>query len=181
MLPVTVDAYISAPREELYDWIADLASRPAWCDHFQKDYRLAHPRSHGSGAAARYLLDAPRARMYVETTIVEGERARSIVEATHGGRYGRTKGEVVWEISRAGHGLTKVEMTTQWETATPRERFKERLGSRRWLRRQSKTALERLRVIFEEHPEGPLARATMAGFEPLKAPRFGASPRPIRG
>jgi hypothetical protein len=181
MLPVTVDAYISAPREDLYGLIADLAARPAWCDHFQKDYRLATPRANGQGAAARYLLDAPRNRMYVETTIVEAERARLIVEATHGGRYGRTKGEVVWEISRAGHGLTKVEMTTQWEAGTPRERFKESLGSRRWLRRQSKAALERLRVIFEERPDGPLARATVAGFEPLKAPRFGASPRPIRG
>src|SRR5712671_5152359 len=150
MLPVTVDAYISAPREELYEWIADLASRPAWCDHFQKDYRLAHPRSRGKGAAARYLLDAPLARMYVETAIVEAESPLSIGEATHGGRYGRTKGEVVWEISRGGPGLTKVEMTTQWEAGTPRERFKETLGSRRWLRRQSKVALERLRVIFEE-------------------------------
>jgi hypothetical protein len=51
----------------------------------------------------------------------------------------------------------------------------------RWMNRQSKTALERLRLIFEEGAHEPLARATVAGFEPLKAPRFGESPRPARG
>jgi hypothetical protein len=29
-------------------------------------------------------------------------------------------------------------------------------------------------MIFEEPPDEPLARATVAGYEPAKAPRFGA-------
>ena len=45
---------------------------------------------------------------------------------------------------------------------------------RRWLRRQVKASLSRLRKIFEERPEAPLARATIAGFEPAKAARFGS-------
>jgi uncharacterized protein YndB with AHSA1/START domain len=181
MLDVTVEAYISAPREAVYDRIADLAVRPAWCDHYMKDFRLAHPRAQGKGAAARYLLDAPRNRLYVETSIVEAERARHLVEATHGGRGGRTKGEMVWDLSRAGSGLTRVEVSVLLDPGTPREAFKARLGSQGWLRRQTKAALERLRVILEEEPDVELARATVAGFEPLKAPRFGTSPRPIRG
>jgi hypothetical protein len=44
----------------------------------------------------------------------------------------------------------------------------------RWMRRQTKIALERLRRIFEEPRDAPLARATIAGYEPLKAVRFGA-------
>ena len=181
MLPVTVEAFISAPREDLFDLVADLALRPAWCDHFMKDYRLANPRSLGRGAAARYLLEPPANKMYVETMVLEADRARLIVEATHGGRGGRTKGEMDWEFVRQGTSLTRVQLTIASEPGTPREHVKEAFGTRRWLRRQSRVALERLRVIVEERPEGPLPRATMAGFEPLKAPRFGASPRVMRG
>jgi hypothetical protein len=181
MLPVTVQASISASREEIYDHVADLALRPAWCDHYLKDYRLAHPRSKGKGAAARYLIDAPLSSMYMEVTIVEAERPRSIVERAHGGRNLRTKGGVTWDLTRAGEGLTRVEMTTWTKAGTPREAFKERLGMHLWMTRQSKAALERLRLIFEEGSQEPLARATVAGFEPLKAPRFGESPRAVRG
>lgn len=181
MLPVTVHSHISAPREELYEYISNLALRPAWCDHFQRDFRLAHPRPQGKGAAARYLLDAPRNRQYYEVTIVEAESPRLILERAHGGRNGRTQGEVSWELIRAGQGLTKVELTAWTEAGTPREKFKERLGTRGWYARQGKTALDRLRIIFEEGVDAPLARATVAGYEPMKAPRFGASYRPVRG
>jgi uncharacterized protein YndB with AHSA1/START domain len=181
MLPVTVHAHISASREEIFDYVADLALRPAWCDHYLTDYRLASPRSRGNGAAARYLLGAPRNKQYYEVTVVKLERPRLIVEHAHGGRNGRTNGEVSFELHRAGQGLTKVEMTTWTEAGTPREAFKERLGTRGWVGRQSKTALDRLRLIFEEGTDTPLARASIAGFEPLKAPRFGVSSRPARG
>jgi uncharacterized membrane protein len=181
MLPVNVQASISASREEIYDYVGDLALRPAWCDHYLKDYRLAHPRSNGKGAAARYLIDAPLSSLYMEVTIVEAESPRRIVERAHGGRNLRTKGGVSWELTRAGAGLTRVEMTTWIEPGTPREAFKERLGMHRWMNRQSKTALERLRMIFEEGTDAPLARVTVAGFEPMKGPRFGESPRAVRG
>jgi polyketide cyclase/dehydrase/lipid transport protein len=181
MLPVAAHAAISASREEIYDTIADLALRPAWCDHFQKDFRLAHPRSTGKGAAARYLVDAPLSSLWMEVTVVEADSPRRLVERAHGGRNGRTKGGVTWELTRAGQGLTRVEMTTWTEAGTARERFKERLGMRSWMTRQSRTALERLRLIFEEGIDEPLARATVAGFEPLTAPRFGESPRVVRG
>jgi uncharacterized protein YndB with AHSA1/START domain len=181
MLPVNVHTSISASREEIYDYIADLALRPAWCDHYLKDYRLAHPRSQGKGAAARYLIDAPFGSQWMEVTIEEAERPRWIAERAHGGRNGRTKGGVTWELTRAGSGLTRVEMTAWSEAGTPRERLKERLGLHRWMTRQSRTALDRLRLIFEESSDEPLARATVAGFEPLKAPRFGASSRAVRG
>jgi hypothetical protein len=47
------------------------------------------------------------------------------------------------------------------------------IGAQRYYRRQWKAALVRLRTIFEERPEGELARARVAGYEPLKAPRYG--------
>jgi hypothetical protein len=43
------------------------------------------------------------------------------------------------------------------------------------VRRNTKKALERLRMIFEDPPDEPLARATVAGYEPQKSARFGAA------
>jgi uncharacterized protein YndB with AHSA1/START domain len=181
MIPVTVHAYISAPREDLFDFVSDIGARPAWCDHFMQDFRLAHPDAHGEGAGARFLLNEPGWKHYEEVTIVKAERPRLIVERMHGGRNLKTKGEIVWELSREAGGQTRVEVTWAREPGTPREAFKEKFGSRRWMRRQLKTALERLRVVFEEQPDTPLARASIAGYETLRAPRFGASPKIVRG
>jgi uncharacterized protein YndB with AHSA1/START domain len=181
MLSVTVHAFISAPREDLFDFIADYGVRPAWCDHFMKDYRLAHPDAHGEGAGARYRLDAPGWTHYLGTTIVKAEQPRLIIESLHGGRNLRTRGEIDWELSREAGGQTRVEVTFIEEPGTPREAFKASLATSRWLRRQLKIALERLRVVFEERPDAPLARASIAGSESLRAPRFGASPRIVRG
>jgi uncharacterized protein YndB with AHSA1/START domain len=181
MLPVKVNTSISASREEIYAYIADLSLRPAWCDHYLKDYRLTSPRSVGVGAGARYLIDAPLSRLYMEVAVIEADSPRRIVERAHGGRNLRTKGGVTWELTRAGSGLTRVETTYWHDPGTPREALKQRLRMRGWMTRQTKTALDRLRLIFEEGSDQPLARVSVAGFEPMKGPRFGESPRALRG
>src|SRR3954454_2457588 len=181
MIPVTVHAFISAPREALFELIADYSVRPAWCDHFMDDFRLANPHAQGLGAGARYLLDAPGYKHYVESTITDAEPPRLLAERLQGGRNGRSRGEFTWELTREGRDLTRVQVRLAWEPGTPREAFKERFGSTGWTRRQLKTALERLRLIMEEEPGRPLAHATIAGFEPLRSPRFGASPKIARG
>lgn len=173
MVPVSAHTSIAAPREEIFDFVADLAARPSWMDHCTSELRLAHPKSSGVGAAARYKLEAPRYAHWLETQIVEAERPRRIVEATRGGRANRTRGEIVFELSRQGRNLTRVEMTVWSEPGSPRERMLARLGARRWMKRQAKSALERLRAVFEERPDEPLARASVAAWEPQKAPRFG--------
>jgi hypothetical protein len=52
--------------------------------------------------------------------------------------------------------------------------IKEGLGVRSWLRRQMNASLRRLRAIFEEQSDRPLARAGVAGYEPLTAARYGS-------
>jgi uncharacterized protein YndB with AHSA1/START domain len=181
VLPVRVHTFISAPREQIFDLLADMAARPSWTDHYMKDLRLENPRSYGVGAAARYRLDAPFYRQWVEAEIVEADRPRRVVEATRAGRAGRTRGEVVFELTPEGRSLTRVDMTVSSEPGTPRERVQERLAYRRWQRRRSRKALDRLRAIFEEQSDRPVARVTVAAWEPAKAPRFGTSTREARG
>jgi hypothetical protein len=70
--------------------------------------------------------------------------------------------------------VTRIELTTFSEPATFVDRVKE-LGAAGWVRRQTSKALKRLRIIFEEPPRGELKRATIAGYEPDKAARFGVA------
>jgi uncharacterized protein YndB with AHSA1/START domain len=181
VIPIRLHAYISAPREQVFDLLADMAVRPSWTDHYLKDFRLESPRSAGVGAAARYRLDAPLDRRWGETEVIEADRPRRVVEATRSGRLGRTRGEVAYELSPQGRSLTRVEMTLWTEGGTARERVKERLGARRWLRRQAKKSLDRLRTNLEERPGEPLERATVAGWEQSRGPRFGTGTRAARG
>ena len=176
MRPVTVHTHISVPREEVFDYVADVAGRVAYCDHYMKDFHLTRPKSTGVGAAARFRLDAPFGGQWAEIAVVEHDRPRRLSEAGRAGRLGRTRFGAVYDFVSESPHLTRVELTTWSEPATRADALRESLGVRRWLRRQSKGALERLRMIFEDRPEAPLARTTVAGYEPLKAPRFGASP-----
>ena len=89
----------------------------------------------------------------------------------HGWMYDVRTGECVMP----GRG-TRVELTVWTEPATRLDAFKESLGGRRWLKRQLKKSLTRLRRIFEdERQKKPLERATIAGYEPAKAARFGST------
>jgi uncharacterized protein YndB with AHSA1/START domain len=171
---VTVSTVISAPREEIFDFVCDLAGRPAFTDHFLRDYRLARVNPVGMGAAARFQLKAPFAKEYAELHITEVDRPRRIVEEIRVGRRGRNRSLAVYDFSSEGHGVTRVELTTFSEPATVIDRVRE-LGAAGWMRRQTAKALDRLRMIFEEPPRGELKRATIAGFDPEKAARFGVS------
>ena len=170
MRQVTVSTTISAPREQVFDFVADLAARPAFTDHYQEDYRLARANPVGEGAAARFKLR----NQYAELSIREADRPRRIVEELRVGRRGRNRGIAVYDFIPEGGGTTRVELTSWGEPATPLDRMKE-FGLAGFVRRNSKRALERLRMIFEEPPKQPLARATVAGYEPMKSARFGAA------
>ncbi len=173
MRQVSVDTVISVPREEVYDFVADLSRRPAYSDHYLKDYRLARANPVGKGAAARFLLDAPLFSQRGGLAITEADRPRRIVEEGRMGRLGRSRMVTVYEFVAQGGGSTRVELTTHAEPKTALDRFKQR-WVHRWMRRQTETALERLRKIFEEPGGAEPARATVAGVEPGRGPRFGA-------
>jgi hypothetical protein len=174
MVEIAVHGFISAPREDVFGLVNDMAARIAFLDHYVREYRLTHPHSAGVGAAARYRVDAPLFTHYAETAIVESDGSRRIVEEGSAGRAGRIRTGTRWDFGREGSRVTRVELFHWLEGGTPRDQLRLRVGFEGWLRRQERTALERLRLIFEEPPAEPLARATIAGFEPEKAVRFGS-------
>jgi hypothetical protein len=173
--PVKVETVISAPREAVFDFVGDLANHVAFTDHFMSDFRLARAKSDGAGAAARFRLENPGPKQWAEVQFAVFERPRRIVEEGHSGRFGRNRFWTMWEFIPEGRA-TRVELTFSSEPATRWDAFKEALGARRWVRAQNRIALARLRKAFEEPPEEPLARTTVAGLEPLTLPRFGDHP-----
>jgi uncharacterized protein YndB with AHSA1/START domain len=174
VIPVALDSYISAPREELFDFVSDIAARPSWNDHFQGEFHLTRPRTASVGSAARYRTSPPFQRqLYSDLAIVEMDRPRRIVEEGVQGRLNRGRVQIVWDFSQEGPGLTHVEFELRTEPGGKLQAWAESLGAHGYYKRQYATALERLRIIFEERPEGELVRASVAGYEPLKAPRYG--------
>jgi uncharacterized protein YndB with AHSA1/START domain len=175
MREVTVSTTISAPREQIFDLICDLGARPSYADHFMDDYRLARVQPVGVGAAARFRMDAPLANEYAELTITKADRPRQVIEEVRFGRRGRNRAIAVYDLSRESAHVTRVELTTYAEPATMVDRIKQ-IGAAGWMRRKTRKALDRLRMIFEEPDRVKLKRATIAGYEPEKAARFGAHP-----
>jgi uncharacterized protein YndB with AHSA1/START domain len=175
MREVTVSAIISAPREQVFDFVCDLAARPSFTDNFMDDYRLARVNPVGVGAAARFKLDLPLANEYAELTITKADRPRQIIEEIRVGRRGRNRSVAVYDFTRESANVTRVELTTFSEPATLIDRFKQ-IGAAGWVRRKTHKSLDRLRLIFEDPDRVELKRATIGGYEPEKAPRFGAYP-----
>ena len=59
MDPVELTITIDRPREEVFEYLADIANHPEFTDHYLKDWRLTRIDSYGTGAGARYKMDAP--------------------------------------------------------------------------------------------------------------------------
>jgi len=172
MREVTVHTVISAPRERIFDFVSDLSRRPAFSDHYMRDYRLARVNPRGVGAAARFRLRLPLAKEWAELEIKVCDRPKRIVEEGRIGRLGRSRLVAVYDFVPEAAGTTRVELTTYSEPANAIDRLKQ-MGAHGWMRRRSRKALRRLRDIFETGKAQDLVRTTIAGNDPGKAPRFG--------
>ena len=99
---------------------------------------------------------------WMETVIEEAEPPHLLDERGRGGRSDRIPNRTVWElIEGPGASVTEVTVTFWTEPANHLDRIRERLGGRRWLRRQWSRALHRLREQAEEG--GPVERISVAG------------------
>jgi hypothetical protein len=150
MGPVSAELEIDASREAVFDFLADLANRPAFTDHFVSDFRLLRTESTGVGAGARFRFFAPPQAIWMDTNIVALERPHRISERGTGGRWNRIPSATEWEILAGRGSLTAVRLTYWTETSHPADRLKEVLGGASiWYGRDWSAALRRLRDILE--------------------------------
>jgi uncharacterized protein YndB with AHSA1/START domain len=161
--PVTSTVTIDRPREEVFDYLSDIANHPEFSDHYLKEWRLTRVDSVGRGAGARFRMDAPFQRFgWADMTFIEVDRPFRIVAAGRGGKFNRNKTFTTWTLTPSGSG-TRVEFSTETEPALPTDRIMEGLGLRRWFKRGTRKALKRLQAILEEN-EDRGTRATVAGL-----------------
>jgi uncharacterized protein YndB with AHSA1/START domain len=149
--PITVEVRIARPREEVFEYLADIANHAEFNDHFMVDWRLTREDSYGYGAGARYRIKAPLNRFpWADSTIIELDRPRKIVEAGRTGKFNRIRTLGVYELERGASGTTHLTFTLLTEPKTLSDRLMESFGARRWTKRKLSKAMRRLRDILEE-------------------------------
>lgn len=165
MDPITAHVTIDRPREQVFDYLADIANHQEFSDHFLKEWRLTRVDSYGRGAGARFKIDAPLDRFsWGDMTFIEVQRPHRIVAAGRAGKFNRNKTWTEWKLEPHGSGTTRVEVTTESEPALLSDKLMEALTRRRsWFRRGLRKSLRRMQSILEEdHDRG--ARATVGGL-----------------
>lgn len=151
MDPVSVSVTISRPREEVFEYLADIANHAEFTDHFLTDWHLTREDPYGRGAGARFRIKAPLARFsWADTTLIEVDPPYRIVEAGRSGKFNRVRVLGTYTVTPVAENCTRVEFTSETEPATFADRLLESLGARGWLRRQNSKAMRRLRAILEE-------------------------------
>ncbi|HEY4825693.1 MAG TPA: SRPBCC family protein [Solirubrobacteraceae bacterium] len=163
MEPFTVESTISKPREEVFEYLADIANHAEFTDHYLVDWHLTRVDSYGTGAGARFRIKAPLARFnWADMSFAEVQPPFRIVERGRGGKYNRIKMLGTYTLSPGPGGSTRVEYTLETVPVMPSDHLMEALGGTRWMHRKTKKALRRLQAILEEGRDRG-KRATVAG------------------
>lgn len=162
MDPITVQATISRPREEVFEYLADIANHAEFSDHYLVDWHLTREDPYGRGAGARFRVKAPLRRFsWGDVSLAEVQAPYRIVEHGRYGKYNRTRMLGTYTLSAGPSDTTVVEYSFETAPALLSDRVMETLGGRSWTRRQASKALRRLRRILEED-RGRGKRATVA-------------------
>jgi uncharacterized protein YndB with AHSA1/START domain len=166
---------IARPREEVYEYLADIANHAEFADHYLVDWRLTREDTYGVGAGARWKSKAPLNRFpWGDSTIVEAERPRRIVEVGRTGKYNRNRTIAVYELERGAGNGTQLRLTFESEPKLASDRLLERVSGG-WTKRNLRKSLRRLQTILEED-YGRGKRPTIAG-----GARKPATGSPFRG
>ncbi|MHB8656642.1 MAG: SRPBCC family protein [Solirubrobacteraceae bacterium] len=160
---ITITTTIAAPREQVYEYLADIANHAEFTDHYMVDWHLTREDPYGAGAGARFRIKAPLNRFsWADMTFAEMDPPVRIVERGRGGKYNRIRRTSTYELSPGPEGATTVQYTMETVPVMLSDRLLETVGGRIWNRRQAARAMRRLRTILEEGRDRG-QRASVAG------------------
>jgi uncharacterized protein YndB with AHSA1/START domain len=161
--PFTVSTTIAKPREEVFEYLADIANHAEFTDHYLTNWHLTREDSYGTGSGARFKIKAPFSRFsWADVTMSEVQSPFRIVERGRGGKYNRVRMVSSYTLSPGSGGTTRVEYTLETVPALLSDRLMELVVGRAWNRRQAAKAMRRLRTILEENRDRG-RRASVAG------------------
>ena len=162
MDPITVTTTISKPREEVFEYLLDIANHAEFTDHYLVDWHLTREDPVGTGAGARFRVKAPLSRFsWADMTFAEVQPPYKIVERGRGGKFNRIRMLGTYTLTPGSGGTTKVQYTLETEPVMLSDRILEAFGGRAWSKRQATRAMRRLRTILEEG-RGRGVRASVA-------------------
>jgi uncharacterized protein YndB with AHSA1/START domain len=163
--PFTVSTTIAKPREQVFEYLADIANHAEFTDHYLVDWHLTRMDTYGTGAGARFRIKAPLNRFaWADVTFVECQTPFRIVERGRGGKYNRIRMLGSYTLSPGPGNTTKVQYTLETEPSQLSDKLLETFGGSSWSRRQAAKAMRRLRSILEEG-RGRGTRASVASAE----------------
>ena len=130
MDPVTVSTTIGRPREEVFEYLADIANHPEFTDHFLVDWHLTREDSYGRGAGARFRVEAPLQRFNLGRhhagrgrAALPDRRGRDAAASTTA-----SASPATYTLTEGAAGTTEVEMITETEPALLSDRLMEAAG-----------------------------------------------------
>ncbi|MDQ6836723.1 MAG: SRPBCC family protein [Actinomycetota bacterium] len=151
MDPFTVSTTIAKPREQVFEYLADIANHAEFTDHYLVDWHLTRVETYGTGAGARFRIKAPLNRFsWADVTFAELDAPYRIVERGRGGKFNRIRMVGTYTLSPGPSDTTKVQYTLETVPSQLSDRIMEVFGGRSWSRRQAAKAMRRLRSILEE-------------------------------
>jgi uncharacterized protein YndB with AHSA1/START domain len=147
----TVSTTISRPREEVFEYLADVANHAEFSDHYLVRWHLLREDSYGVGAGVRFRVQAPLNRFsWADLTVAETQPPYRIVEHGRGGKFNRVRILAAYTLHEGPSDTTRVDFTLETEPALLSDKLIEALGGAAWLKRKASKAMRRLRTILEE-------------------------------
>jgi hypothetical protein len=159
MGPVSEEAEIDAPREAIFEYLLDVASRPVIFGSDMQQFRLFDLDSDGLGAGYRFRF---RRGGWVGMTLASSECPIRLSERGQTGRGNRTPAGFEWEISETVAGLSRVRLSYWTEVTGPAGALDRITGHAGRYERVLKAALGRLRDQVESGAE-EVEAITVAG------------------
>jgi uncharacterized protein YndB with AHSA1/START domain len=147
----TVSTHIAKPREDVFEYLADIANHAEFSDHYLVEWHLLREDPYGTGAGARFRIKAPLNRFaWGDVSFTEVTPPYRIVEKGRWGKFNRIRLLGTYTLLPGPGGTTQVQYTLETEPPLLSDRVMEALGGRAWVRRQAAKSLRRLRTILEE-------------------------------
>ena len=147
----TVGTTLDLPREQVFEYLADIGNHAEFWDHYWVEWHLLREDSYGVGAGARFRIKAPFNRFsWGDMTVAELSAPYRILTRGRSGKFNRIRMLGVYTLSTGASDTTTVEYSFETEPPLLTDRVMEALGGGLWVRRQVTRAIRRLRVVLEE-------------------------------
>lgn len=147
----TVKTTLDLPREEVFEYLADIGNHAEFWDHYWVDWHLLRVNTYGLGAGARFRIRAPFNRFsWGDMTIAELSAPFRILTQGRSGKFNRIRTLGIYTLSVGPGETTRVEYAFETEPPLLSDKLMEALGGGFWMRRQIRRVIRRLRIVLDE-------------------------------